>query len=176
MNGDSHSKIQSRHLARDAYVYVRQSSLRQVLENTESTERQYALQQRAVALGWKADQIIVVDKDLGQSGASSVDREGFQRLVTDVGMCCIPLYFTAPIPSCSGLSVRVFSALVRRAEQAGVGRPVLPRRRDRPSRQRRAVGRQNACPSSSARSICRSPRSSSRSSMSAPNSATMSSW
>ena len=86
MNGDSHSKIQSRHLARDAYVYVRQSSLRQVLENTESTERQYALQQRAVALGWKADQIIVVDKDLGQSGASSVDREGFQRLVTDVGM------------------------------------------------------------------------------------------
>ena len=86
MTSDSHSKVLARHLKRDAYVYVRQSSLRQVLENTESTERQYALQQRAIALGWKGDQIIVVDSDLGQSGAASVDREGFQRLVTDVGM------------------------------------------------------------------------------------------
>lgn len=86
MTSDPHSKVQARHLKRDAYVYVRQSSLRQVLENTQSTERQYALQQRAIALGWKGDQVIVVDSDLGQSGAASVDREGFQRLVTDVGM------------------------------------------------------------------------------------------
>jgi DNA invertase Pin-like site-specific DNA recombinase len=66
-------------------VYVRQSTLRQVLENTESTKRQYALQERAVALGWRADQVVVIDSDLGQSGADA-DRAGFQRLVAAVGM------------------------------------------------------------------------------------------
>lgn len=80
------SKVESRHLKRNAYLYVRQSTLRQVFENTESTQRQYALKQRAIALGWTADQIVVVDTDLGQSGASAVDREGFQRLVAEVGM------------------------------------------------------------------------------------------
>jgi DNA invertase Pin-like site-specific DNA recombinase len=79
-------KVDARHLKRNAYLYVRQSTLRQVLENTESTQRQYALKQRAVALGWAPDQIVVVDSDQGQSGASAVDREGFQRLVTEVGM------------------------------------------------------------------------------------------
>ena len=86
MTSDPHGKVHPRHLKRQAYLYVRQSSLRQVLENTESTKRQYALKQRALALGWTQEQIIVVDTDLGQSGASSADREGFQRLVTDVGM------------------------------------------------------------------------------------------
>jgi DNA invertase Pin-like site-specific DNA recombinase len=86
MNSDPQGKVQARHLKRHAYLYVRQSSLRQVLENTESTERQYALKQRALALGWRMEQIIVVDTDLGQSGASSADREGFQRLVTEVGL------------------------------------------------------------------------------------------
>ena len=71
---------------RDAYLYVRQSTLRQVLNNTESTLRQYDLRQRAVALGWPAEQIIVVDVDQGHSGASAADREGFQRLVADVSM------------------------------------------------------------------------------------------
>lgn len=80
------SKVTPHHLRRDAYLYVRQSTLRQVMENSESTERQYALRQRAVALGWPSDRVIVIDSDLGQSGASAVDREGFQRLVTDVGM------------------------------------------------------------------------------------------
>ena len=60
--------------------------MRQVFENTESTKRQYALRQRAVALGWSEDRIIVIDSDLGQSGASSADREGFQRLVAEVGV------------------------------------------------------------------------------------------
>src|SRR6266568_4264084 len=57
-----------------------------VLENTESTQRQYALRQQAVALGWPLDRVIVIDTDLGQSGASAVDREGFQRLVTEVSL------------------------------------------------------------------------------------------
>lgn len=86
MSFDSHPKIAARHLARKAYLYIRQSTLRQVLENTESTQRQYALRQRAVALGWPLDQIVVLDSDLGQSGASAADREGFQRLVTEVGL------------------------------------------------------------------------------------------
>ena len=79
-------KIKSHHLERVAYLYIRQSSMRQVLENVESTKRQYALRGRATALGWHDDQIIVIDSDQGESGASASWREGFQRLVTDVGM------------------------------------------------------------------------------------------
>jgi DNA invertase Pin-like site-specific DNA recombinase len=65
---------------------VRQSTLRQVRDNTESAQRQYALRQRAIALGWPVEQIVVIDTDQGQSGASAADREGFQRLVADVGL------------------------------------------------------------------------------------------
>ena len=86
MRSDTHQKVNACHLKRNAYLYVRQSTIRQVLENTESTKRQYALRQRAIALGWAAEQIIVIDNDLGQSGASAVDREGFQKLVAEVGM------------------------------------------------------------------------------------------
>lgn len=78
-------KIKPEHLRRDAYLYIRQSSLKQVYENTESTKRQYDLRQRAVALGWPLERVIVIDQDQGQSGAST-DREGFQKLVTEVGM------------------------------------------------------------------------------------------
>jgi len=86
MNAEVHKKISPRHLARSAFLYVRQSSLRQVLENQESTRRQYALRDRAAALGWSLDQVVVIDSDLGQSGASTADREGFQRLVSEVGL------------------------------------------------------------------------------------------
>jgi len=79
-------KVQPHHLDRNAYLYVRQSSMRQVIENVESTKRQYALRGRAIALGWHDDQIIVIDNDQGESGASASWREGFQRLVTEVGM------------------------------------------------------------------------------------------
>lgn len=85
MNGEAAHKITAAHLSRQAYLYVRQSTLRQVLENTESTKRQYALQERAVALGWPPDQVVVIDSDLGQSGADA-DRVGFQRLVAAVGL------------------------------------------------------------------------------------------
>ena len=79
-------KVQPHHLERGAYLYIRQSSMRQVIENVESTKRQYALRERAIALGWHDHQIIVIDNDQGESGASAAWREGFQRLVTDVGM------------------------------------------------------------------------------------------
>ena len=85
MNTNTPSKVTAEHLQRAAYLYVRQSTLRQVLENTESTERQYALRRRAVALGWPEERIVVIDHDQGQSGATS-DREGFQRLVAEVGL------------------------------------------------------------------------------------------
>ena len=83
---DGPQKVSTDHLKREAFLYVCQSSPRQVFENTESTKRQYALRQRAVALWWSEDRIIVIDSDLGQSGASSADREGFQRLVAEVGV------------------------------------------------------------------------------------------
>lgn len=82
---DPARKVTARHLQRDAYLYVRQSTLRQVVENSESTERQYALQDRAIRLGWPRDRVTVIDCDLGKSGASG-DREGFQRLVAEVGV------------------------------------------------------------------------------------------
>src|SRR5438552_223990 len=85
MNLELHHKIAATHLQRQAYLYVRQSTLRQVLENTESTKRQYALRERAVVLGWPPDRVVVIDSDLGQSGADS-DRVGFQRLVAAVGL------------------------------------------------------------------------------------------
>ena len=83
---ESQSKVTADHLCRDAYLYVRQSTMRQVIENTESAMRQYDLRGRAVALGWPAERVIVIDVDQGLSGASAADREGFQRLVADVSL------------------------------------------------------------------------------------------
>jgi DNA invertase Pin-like site-specific DNA recombinase len=82
----THTKVTASHLKRDAFLYVRQSTLHQVMQNTESTQRQYALQQRAVTLGWPMERVHVIDCDLGHSGASTVDREGFQQLVAEVSM------------------------------------------------------------------------------------------
>jgi DNA invertase Pin-like site-specific DNA recombinase len=80
------SKVTAEHLRRSAYLYVRQSTLRQVHENRESTARQYDLKRRAQALGWTSDQIVVIDEDLGLSGATATGRNGFQRLVAEVGL------------------------------------------------------------------------------------------
>ncbi len=86
MMAEAGQKVKAVHLKRDAYLYIRQSTLRQVFENTESTKRQYALRQRAVALGWSAERVIVIDSDLGKSGSTATNRHGFQRLVAEVGM------------------------------------------------------------------------------------------
>ncbi len=79
-------KVRPEHLALAAIVYVRQSTRGQVLEHTESTRLQYALVERAVALGWARSQVIVIDDDLGVSAAVPDSREGFARLVTEVTM------------------------------------------------------------------------------------------
>jgi DNA invertase Pin-like site-specific DNA recombinase len=78
------SKIQATHRSRTAIVYVRQSSLAQVRDNTESTARQYALADEAVALGWPHAAVQVIDADLGRSGRSAEGRDGFRELVSKV--------------------------------------------------------------------------------------------
>jgi DNA invertase Pin-like site-specific DNA recombinase len=80
------SKVTAAHLSRTALLYVRQSSLKQVIHNTESAIRQYDLRGKAISLGWAADQITVIDIDQGHSGASAADREGFQHLVAEVSL------------------------------------------------------------------------------------------
>jgi DNA invertase Pin-like site-specific DNA recombinase len=79
------NKIRPKHLSRRAIIYLRQSTLRQVVENTESTTRQYALAGRAESLGWPKGAIEVIDEDLGQSGSSTEGRAGFRRLAEEVG-------------------------------------------------------------------------------------------
>ena len=84
--GQPQQKIRPEHLDRAAVVYVRQSSRQQVLEHSESTRLQYALAERAVALGWARSQVMVIDDDLGVSAATADSRKGFARLVTEVTM------------------------------------------------------------------------------------------
>src|SRR5215470_3306414 len=78
--------ISATHQERLAYVYVRQSTLWQVSEHQESTERQYRLQERALELGWPPTAIAVIDEDQGRSGRSATTRTGFQRLVSEVSL------------------------------------------------------------------------------------------
>lgn len=79
-------KIQPHHLNRWAVVYVRQSTAKQVLDNRESTDRQYQLAGRAADLGWQPDRVLVIDDDLGLSGRTASDRPGFQPLLAEVGL------------------------------------------------------------------------------------------
>ncbi|KAA1260946.1 hypothetical protein LF1_34880 [Rubripirellula obstinata] len=87
------SKIELSHLERLAIVYIRQSSPHQVLENRESTARQYALVEHAITMGWSKDRVLVIDEDQGQSGKSAENRSGFQRLLTEVTMNHVGIVF-----------------------------------------------------------------------------------
>lgn len=78
-------KIKSIHLKRKAVLYIRQSTMRQVYENNESTLRQYALKEKLLVLGWSSESIQTIDCDLGHSGASFAGREGFRQMIADVG-------------------------------------------------------------------------------------------
>jgi len=83
---NEHTKIGASHLDRAAYVYLRQSTAAQVEHNRESTQRQYALATRAAALGWSQQQVVIIDEDLGVSGAGVVERSGFARLTAEVAL------------------------------------------------------------------------------------------
>jgi DNA invertase Pin-like site-specific DNA recombinase len=80
-----HPKLGPGHLRRQAVVYVRQSSAHQVRGNRESSERQYALVERAKALGWSAKAIETIDEDQGRSGTGSAHRQGFKKLLAEIG-------------------------------------------------------------------------------------------
>src|ERR1700740_2685244 len=80
------SKITADHLRRCAIVYVRQSSATQIEHTRESTARQYQLADRATALGWRRDQVKVIDEDLGISGSGLSERTGFARMTAEVGL------------------------------------------------------------------------------------------
>src|SRR5580698_3978110 len=80
------SKVKSTHLARKAIVYIRQSTAYQVLNNRESTDRQYSLDRRAVQLGWPAECVVIVDEDQGLSGQTATGRSGFAYLLSEVAL------------------------------------------------------------------------------------------
>lgn len=88
------SKIEEHHRQRPAYIYVRQSTIRQVRHHRESTERQYALKNKAVELGWPPETIRILDRDLGVSGAQITNREDFKTVVADVSMCRVGAVFS----------------------------------------------------------------------------------
>jgi DNA invertase Pin-like site-specific DNA recombinase len=79
-------RVTTAHRAKLAYVYVRQSSLNQVRQHQESTQLQYRLVDRTIALGWPHERVQVIDEDLGKSGAGSVERHGFQKLIAEIGL------------------------------------------------------------------------------------------
>ena len=79
-------KIGERHLKRLAVVYVRQSTVQQIMDHRESTNLQYGLVDRAIAMGWPQGRVLVIDEDLGKSASSAEGREGFARLVAEVGL------------------------------------------------------------------------------------------
>ena len=81
-----HSKISARHLERCAYVYVRQSTQKQVRDNHGSRENQYALLERAIELGWHEERVRLVDDDQGISAKNAGGREGFKELVGEVSL------------------------------------------------------------------------------------------
>jgi DNA invertase Pin-like site-specific DNA recombinase len=78
--------INEQHLSKTAYVYVRQSTMAQVRHHQESTERQYALREKAQQLGWSNSTVQILDRDLGRSGAQATGREDFKTLVAEVSM------------------------------------------------------------------------------------------
>src|SRR5690242_5103608 len=86
-------KVWPWHRERLAVVYVRQSTVQQVLDHQESTRLQYGLVSRAQALGWETSRVLVIDDDLGKSAASAQGRAGFQRLVSEVSLDHVGIIF-----------------------------------------------------------------------------------
>ena len=122
MNGEH--KITSSHRDRAALVYLRQSTLIQVREHTESTLRQYALADTAVALGWAPRDVEVIDRDLGLSGTSAAHRAGFRELMSRVCLGEIGAVFGLEISRLA----RSNADLARLAEISAINAELLARR------------------------------------------------
>ena len=99
------NKVKSSHTRRAAIVYIRQSHPSQVENNRESTARQYALAEKAIALGWDRSQVITIDEDLGVSGKVFVKRSGFDHLNAEVALGRIGFFW--------GLKFRVWQGVMR---------------------------------------------------------------
>jgi DNA invertase Pin-like site-specific DNA recombinase len=89
MNDEQQRKVKASHLARVAYLYVRQATCWQGFGNANRLQQQYHLRQQALALGWSAEFVTVIDSDMGQSGAAVTDRPGFQMLMRQVRQGCV---------------------------------------------------------------------------------------
>jgi DNA invertase Pin-like site-specific DNA recombinase len=89
MNDKRHSKVKASHLAREAYLYVRQAAPEQASQHGQRLQSQYNLHRQAVVLGWPAERVIVIDSDIGHSGASATGRSGFQQLMRQVRRGCV---------------------------------------------------------------------------------------
>jgi DNA invertase Pin-like site-specific DNA recombinase len=98
------ASILKEHLDRTAIVYIRQSTIKQLLVHQESTRRQYQLAERAAELGWQQPRIVVIDEDLGRSGASSHARQGFQRLVSAISLGEVGLVLVTEVSRLSRLN------------------------------------------------------------------------
>jgi DNA invertase Pin-like site-specific DNA recombinase len=94
---DEVQQVTPNHLRRDAYLYIRQATIHAGVPNSGSLQRQYALHQKAIALGWPSERVVVIDCDLGQSGASTHDRKGFQRLIADVSQGRVGIVLTLDV-------------------------------------------------------------------------------
>lgn len=129
---ESSERVTTAHRAKLAYIYVRQSTAGQVRQHQERTELQYHLVERAITLGWPRERVAVIDDDLGKSGTLSAERQGFQRLISEIGL--------GKAGWCSALTrhgwratteigTRPFDDLVDQfsgnARQGGIGRRVL---------------------------------------------------
>ena len=108
------SKVRAEHLNREALVYVRQSTMAQVRFNQESTQRQYALQERALSLGWPEEHIRVIDGDLGISGSGRSKRPGFAQLVTSVSLGEVGAVFGLEISRLARSSADLMKLLEKR--------------------------------------------------------------
>jgi DNA invertase Pin-like site-specific DNA recombinase len=86
VGGVTDERIGTAHRAKLAFIYIRQSTADQVRQHQESTTAQYRLVDRAAGLGWPRERITVIDDDLGKSGTSSAERQGFQRLMAEIGL------------------------------------------------------------------------------------------
>jgi DNA invertase Pin-like site-specific DNA recombinase len=86
-------KIQGQHRDQFAVVDVRQSTLQQMVRHQEPTRLQYGLVERALGFGWARSQVLVIDEDLGKSGATAAGRPGFQRLVAEVSLAYVGIVF-----------------------------------------------------------------------------------
>lgn len=126
-------KIQPRHLALQAMVYIRQSTPKQVMINTESTQRQYQLAEVAHQWGWPKSQVVIIDDDLGLSGSSSEQRAGFQRLVATIGLGSVGIVLVTEVSRLSRLNsdwhrvielCAVFQTLI--ADEDGIYNPQDP--------------------------------------------------